>query len=358
MIGNHTFQVFTDDQVHPVSPGDIVRFDFEVRTLRSGRRNQYFAVLSETLVVDAPAGLSDGIEGSVYILSNPAMPKLLKIGFTTGSVQDRASVLSGVTGVPAAFRVEWALAVSGNPAAVEARAHAILAPHRSGKEFFQCDLETAKAGCRTALAELYPDAAALIDAHLAEEAERAKARRARQEERQAERVAAEEAEKTERREMEATRERMAAQRQARAIVSFLLEGSTVPINHQPYGLLGSVFGQKTADTLEIQAMYDGGQWGTAGHWTLHLTECTAGKLAKSIRELSRSEDVFQVIAEANDRAPARKLIRFSVSNLYLDNPILTNERQTEPIMELWRIRDTLETAGLRELPREIVDQIG
>lgn len=45
--------------------------------------------------------------GYVYVLSNPAMPGLVKIGYTDGLVHDRARELSSATGVPAPFFVEF-----------------------------------------------------------------------------------------------------------------------------------------------------------------------------------------------------------------------------------------------------------
>jgi hypothetical protein len=45
--------------------------------------------------------------GQVYILSNPAMPGLVKIGFTRRTTRLRVSELSGATGVPMPFKIEW-----------------------------------------------------------------------------------------------------------------------------------------------------------------------------------------------------------------------------------------------------------
>jgi hypothetical protein len=43
----------------------------------------------------------------VYILTNPAIPGLVKIGHTAGSATDRAAQISQGTGVPTAYQVEW-----------------------------------------------------------------------------------------------------------------------------------------------------------------------------------------------------------------------------------------------------------
>lgn len=45
--------------------------------------------------------------GYLYILSNSAMGQLLKIGFTCAGVEKRAKELSGATGVPGSFVVEY-----------------------------------------------------------------------------------------------------------------------------------------------------------------------------------------------------------------------------------------------------------
>ena len=50
--------------------------------------------------------------GWVYILTNPAMPNMVKIGFTTRSLEARADELTAATGVPLPFVVAWGRAVS------------------------------------------------------------------------------------------------------------------------------------------------------------------------------------------------------------------------------------------------------
>ena len=46
------------------------------------------------------------MRGFLYVLSNPAMPKLLKIGHTTRTPDVRVSELAG-TGIPTAFNIEF-----------------------------------------------------------------------------------------------------------------------------------------------------------------------------------------------------------------------------------------------------------
>lgn len=83
--------------------------------------------------------------GSVYVLSNRAFPDLLKIGQTSYSAFDRARQLSLQTGVPADFEVEFAWLVTDRRA-WEKAIHEILSAYRFNrqKEFFKCDLATAK----------------------------------------------------------------------------------------------------------------------------------------------------------------------------------------------------------------------
>ncbi len=75
--------------------------------------------------------------GFAYILSNRAIPGMVKIGWTSQLGEDRAKKLYA-TGVPLPFDVEFGAATSF-PEEVEAEAHAMLAPLRvSGeREFFR-----------------------------------------------------------------------------------------------------------------------------------------------------------------------------------------------------------------------------
>ena len=76
------------------------------------------------------------VSGYIYILSNPSMKGLLKIGLSTRSVQERVAELNSATGVPMPFEIE-AYFVSSDPEAHEQKIHAMLAEYRvKGKEFF------------------------------------------------------------------------------------------------------------------------------------------------------------------------------------------------------------------------------
>jgi hypothetical protein len=81
--------------------------------------------------------------GYVYVLSNPAMPNLLKIGYTDREVDERVEELSS-TGVPVPFEVE---AIFGSPNAYEDEQaiHAMLAQHRlaNNREFFSINIKDA-----------------------------------------------------------------------------------------------------------------------------------------------------------------------------------------------------------------------
>jgi ribosomal protein S27AE len=91
------------------------------------------------------------IFGYLYILSNPGMPKLLKIGQTSGSIQRRIDQLSSATGVPNPFVIE-AYFISQNPRADETILHAALSLYRRpGREFFKLPLNEALARCQDAL---------------------------------------------------------------------------------------------------------------------------------------------------------------------------------------------------------------
>ena len=82
--------------------------------------------------------------GYVYVLQNPAMPGLLKIGGTAKTVTERAQELASATGVPAPFRVTYYQAVS-NWRAAEREIHARLKQHRENdrREFFKLEAEAA-----------------------------------------------------------------------------------------------------------------------------------------------------------------------------------------------------------------------
>ena len=83
--------------------------------------------------------------GCVYILRNPAMPGLIKIGYTTRTAEDRARELyEGALGVPKPFVIAH-INDCEEPRELEAAVHERLAKHRINKnrEFFKCSADDA-----------------------------------------------------------------------------------------------------------------------------------------------------------------------------------------------------------------------
>jgi hypothetical protein len=82
--------------------------------------------------------------GWVYLLTNPSLPGICKIGQTRHTAARRAHQLEDEYGVAAPFEVVSRHAVP-NAAAVEAIAHRMLADCRLPKsELFRCDVATAR----------------------------------------------------------------------------------------------------------------------------------------------------------------------------------------------------------------------
>ncbi len=79
--------------------------------------------------------------GYVYVMSNAMMPGLLKIGYTCSSVEKRRRELSGATGVPHEFTVEF-FQLTDDVEEIESLVHAELSPYRitDGREFFSAKL--------------------------------------------------------------------------------------------------------------------------------------------------------------------------------------------------------------------------
>ena len=83
--------------------------------------------------------------GWVYVITNPSMPELVKVGFTTRHPKKRAQELNG-TGVPHSFVAEYAIRVE-DPDALERAVHDHLRQLGLGvdKEWFKCTKERALA---------------------------------------------------------------------------------------------------------------------------------------------------------------------------------------------------------------------
>lgn len=81
------------------------------------------------------------VRGWVYVITNKAMPGLIKVGYSTKDPVLRAGELGG-TGVPHAYEVAFDALVE-QPRDVEQRVHLKLTHVREGKEWFRCDIATA-----------------------------------------------------------------------------------------------------------------------------------------------------------------------------------------------------------------------
>lgn len=81
----------------------------------------------------------------VYILSNPTIPDLYKIGYTKDTPENRAKEISKATGVPSQFVVEWAFKCFDGEN-LEYEVHKYLEKYRENnrREFFKITLEEAK----------------------------------------------------------------------------------------------------------------------------------------------------------------------------------------------------------------------
>lgn len=83
--------------------------------------------------------------GFIYILSNPAMPGLHKVGLTTKPIETRLQQLNSTTSVPSPFKAERLFEIEARfLPSVERLAHRKLRERGAhyGKEFFRVDLQT------------------------------------------------------------------------------------------------------------------------------------------------------------------------------------------------------------------------
>ncbi|WP_201496458.1 GIY-YIG nuclease family protein [Rubrivivax sp. A210] len=81
------------------------------------------------------------MRGWVYVITNEAMPGLVKVGFTTRDPAQRASDLDA-SGIPFKYQVAFALQVS-DCRTVERIAHGELKQYKARKEWFKCSAWTA-----------------------------------------------------------------------------------------------------------------------------------------------------------------------------------------------------------------------
>ena len=81
------------------------------------------------------------MKGWVYVITNKAMPGLVKVGFSMKDTEIRASELNH-TGTPHPYVVEYDVLVE-NPHNVEQSIHRKLHAKQEGKEWFHCTPEEA-----------------------------------------------------------------------------------------------------------------------------------------------------------------------------------------------------------------------
>lgn len=80
--------------------------------------------------------------GYIYILSNPYMPNIYKVGFTNRTPKERSKEISGATGVPSDFHIEKYWKVN-NAKQIEKKIHEKLDKYRVNqkREFFSLKLK-------------------------------------------------------------------------------------------------------------------------------------------------------------------------------------------------------------------------
>lgn len=90
------------------------------------------------------AGVGTSVPGYVYVLTNAAMPGIVKIGRTGRDPLKRLREINSATGVPVPFRIAGAVRAR-DAAAAEADIHQRLQASRVNRkrEFFRCSVERA-----------------------------------------------------------------------------------------------------------------------------------------------------------------------------------------------------------------------
>lgn len=82
------------------------------------------------------------MRGWIYVISNKAMPGLVKVGYSSKDPKGRAQELDH-TGTPHPYVVEYDALIDGELYQVERRIHQNLSPYSEGKEWFRCETEQA-----------------------------------------------------------------------------------------------------------------------------------------------------------------------------------------------------------------------
>ncbi|MEG0281320.1 MAG: GIY-YIG nuclease family protein [Morganella sp. (in: enterobacteria)] len=107
--------------------------------------------VNDAVITDGKLPSEFTIGGWVYVMSNPSMPRIFKVGMTTATPERRAKELSASSGVPTPFKVESAF-YSWNPKDDEQCIHRILSEYRvsESREFFNATLDKIKWACNDA----------------------------------------------------------------------------------------------------------------------------------------------------------------------------------------------------------------
>ena len=104
-----------------------------------------------TWYLDSKLGIFEGKEGDeyVYVLSNPSIPGMYKIGYTSKTVEKRAVQISRGSGVPTTFNIEYRYKCYKGER-IEREVHKFFKKQRvnNDREFFNVSLEEAKNAIR------------------------------------------------------------------------------------------------------------------------------------------------------------------------------------------------------------------
>ena len=81
----------------------------------------------------------------IYIMSNPSLQGMVKIGYTGKEIEVRRGILSKATGVPTPFKVEYIYRLQGRGMELEREIHSYLKEFRlnNEREFFEIDIKQA-----------------------------------------------------------------------------------------------------------------------------------------------------------------------------------------------------------------------
>lgn len=101
---------------------------------------KYFTARSKKVIPSKGEG-----KEIVYVMSNPSIPGLFKIGYTGKPIEERRQKLSKATGVPTPFKVEYIFRLHGRGNELEREVHRYLEHKRNSirREFFDVSLQEA-----------------------------------------------------------------------------------------------------------------------------------------------------------------------------------------------------------------------